>query len=119
MNSAVAMRQSFADLLTSLRSPKILLPNITAAAILAVMNITTAISVAALVFSSSLAPFLSTGIGLNLVVTAVGGVLVAAFSNYKAILARPRSGQAPIVSSLAAGIAIAQESPEISSKSMI
>ena len=98
------MRVQMASFVSSLRSPEILLPNITAAAILAVMNITTAISVGALVFSGPLSPFLSTGIGLFLIGTAVGGVLVAAGSGYKAIIAGPRSGQAPIIASMVAGI---------------
>lgn len=73
------------------------------------MNVTTAISVAALVFSGPLAAYLSVGIGLYLVGTAVGGVLVAAGSGFKAVIAGPRSGQAPIVASLAAGVALAMQ----------
>ncbi len=97
---------SLRSFLTSIMTPEILLPNITAAAILAIMNITTEISVAALVFSGPLAPYLSTGIGLFLVGTAVGGVLVAVGSSYKAVMAGPRSGQAPIFASLAAGVVL-------------
>lgn len=107
------MRAQMASFVSSLRSPEILLPNITAAAILAVMNITTAISVGALVFSGPLSPFLSIGIGLFLIGTAVGGVLVAAGSGYKAIIAGPRSGQAPIVASLVAGIALTMDAQPI------
>lgn len=99
-------RQALTSFFTALRSPEILLPNFTAAAILAIMNVTTAISIAALVFSGPLAPYLPTGIGLLLVSTAVGGLLVASFSGYKGIVAGPRSGQAPIVASLAAGVVL-------------
>ncbi len=95
--------------ITSIISPQILLPNATAAALLAVMNVTTAISVAALVFSGPLSPYLSTGIGLFLIGSAIGGVLVAAGSSYKAVIAGPRSGQAPIVASLVAAIALAMQ----------
>lgn len=107
------MRAPLNSFLTSLIKPEILLPNLVAAAVLAVMNVTTGISIAALVFSGPLATHLSTGIGLILVGTAVGGVLVAAFSGYKAIIAGPRSGQAPIVASLTAGVVLAmQDQPE-------
>ena len=101
--------QSITTYISSRGKPEILLPNLTAAAILAIMSITTEISVAALVFSGPLAPFLPTGIGLFLVGTALGGLLVAVFSSYKAVMAGPRSGQAPIFVSLAAGVAIAME----------
>ncbi len=77
------------------------------------MNVTTAISVAALVFSGPLAAYLSTGIGLYLVGSTVGGVLVAAFSGFKAVIAGPRSGQAPIVASLAAGVVLAMQGQPI------
>lgn len=107
------IQSPIASFLESLRSPKILLPNIIAAAVLAVMNISTALSVAALVFSGPMVAYMSTGIGLYLVGTVVGGILVAAASGYKAIIAGPRSGQAPIVASLVAGIVIAMEGQPI------
>jgi SulP family sulfate permease len=77
--------------------------------LLAVMNITTAISIAALVFSGPLAGSFGSGIGLLLWGTAFGGVLIAAGSGYKAVLAGPRSGQAPIVAAMVAGIALTME----------
>lgn len=98
-----------ASFLSSLTKPEILLPNLTVAAVLAAMNVTTAISIAALIFSGLLAPYLSNGIGLYLVGTAVGGVLVAAGSGYKGVIAGPRSGQAPIVAALAAGIVLSMD----------
>ncbi len=104
-----AEQSAMGSFLESLRRPDILLPNITAAAILAVMNVTTAISVVALVFSGVLAPHLSTGIGVYLIGTAIGGMLVAAGSGYKAVIAGPRSGQAPIVAALAAGIVLSMD----------
>ena len=49
------------------------------------------------------------GIGIFLIGSVLGGVLVAAGSGYKAVLAGPRSGQAPIVASMAAGIALTMQ----------
>ena len=66
-SSAVHNNGKFAQVamfLRSLSDPKILIPNLTAAVILAIMSITTEISVAALVFSGPLAPYLPTGIGM-------------------------------------------------------
>lgn len=82
----------------------ILLPNVTAAALMAVMNITMAFSLAALIFSGPLAPYLSTGIAIMLVGTAVGGALVAAGSSFKGILAAPRSAHAPVLAAMALAI---------------
>lgn len=105
---------AFGSLFEALRDPKILLPNFIAAALLSVMNITTAISVAALIFSGPLIASFGTGIGIFLIGSVIGGVLVAAGSGYKAVLAGPRSGQAPIIAGLAAGIAVTMQgqSPE-------
>lgn len=97
------------DFVESLTQPDILFPNLTAGILLAVMNITTAISIAALVFSGSLSSSFGTGIGLFLLSTLVGGVLIAAGSGHKAVMSGPRSGQAPIVASMAAGIVLAMQ----------
>ncbi len=95
--------QSF---VTSLRSPAILFPNLTAAALMAVMNVTIAISIAALIFSGPLAVYLSSGIATLLVGTVVGAVLIAGGSGFKGVIAAPRSGLAPILATLAAAIAV-------------
>jgi hypothetical protein len=108
-DEAPGLGREVANFFRSLTDPSILMPNLTAATLLAVMNITTAISVAALVFSGPLAPSLGSGIGLFLIGTAVGGLVIAAGSGYKAVLAGPRSGQAPIVAGLVAGIAVTME----------
>jgi SulP family sulfate permease len=108
-DEAPGLGREVANFFQSLTDPSILMPNLTAATLLAVMNITTAISVAALVFSGPLAPSLGSGIGLFLIGTAVGGLVIAAGSGYKAVLAGPRSGQAPIVAGLVAGIAVTME----------
>lgn len=91
MTTASPIASPVASFVESLRSPQILFPNLMAAALLAIMNVTTAISVAAPVFSGVLAPYLSTGIGLFLVGTAAGGALVAAGSGFKGVVAGPRS----------------------------
>lgn len=107
------MKNSFSSFIESISKPDILFPNVVAATVMAVMNVTTAISIGALVFSGSLAPHLSTGIGLYLVSTVVGGLMIAMLSGYKAVIAGPRSGQAPIVASLVAGIALTmQDQPD-------
>lgn len=100
-------RSIWHELALTLRNPNILFPNLMAGAILAVLSVTTAISVGALIFSGPLAPFLSMGIGLLLVGTTLGSIFVAVGGDYKAIFAGPRSGQAPVLASLAAGIVAA------------
>jgi sulfate permease, SulP family len=92
-----------------LLNPAILLPNLTAAVLLAVVKLTTAISLGALVFSGALSVYLPTAIGLFLVGTAIGGVLTAAGSGFKAVIAGPRSGQAPILATMATAIALSME----------
>lgn len=87
--------------------PHILFPNMMAGAVLAVLSITIAISVGALIFSGPLTPHLSKGIGLLLVGTTLGSIFVAIGGDYKAMFAVPRSGQAPVLASLAAGIVAA------------
>ncbi len=76
-----------------------------AAAVLAVLNVATAVSIGTLVFSGPLAPVVSIGIGAYLIATAVSGCLVPALSGYKAIIAGPRAGQSPIFAAMAAAIA--------------
>jgi len=95
--------------LSSILSAKFLLPNLMAATLISVMKITTAISIGALIFSGPLSPYLSTGIGLFLLGTAVGGALVAAGSGFRAVVSGPRSAQAPILAGMAAAIALAME----------
>ncbi|MBT5861265.1 MAG: cyclic nucleotide-binding domain-containing protein [Alphaproteobacteria bacterium] len=92
--------------LRSLTTPEILFPNLTAAVLIAVMNITLATSMGALVFSGDLAEHLSSGVALMLVGTAVGGVLIAALSGFKAVVSAPRSGLAPVFATMAAAVAI-------------
>ncbi|MCY0147035.1 SulP family inorganic anion transporter [Hoeflea sp. G2-23] len=98
--------QSF---VTSLSTPSILFRSLSAAAVLAVLNVATAVSIGTLVFSGPLTSFVSLGIGLFLVATAVTGFLVPATSGYKALLAGPRAGQSPIFAAMAATIALTMQ----------
>lgn len=79
--------------------------HISAAAVVALLNIATAVSLGTLVFSDTLAPAVSIGIGVYLIGMAVSGFLVPAFSGYNAIVAGPRGGQSPIFAAMAASIA--------------
>ena len=97
----------------SVTSPKILFSNLTAAAIIAILNITAAVSVGALVFSGPLSPYLATGIGLFLVGNALTAILLPIGSQYKANIASIRAGQAPIFAAIAASIAISMQGQPI------
>ena len=100
------MKAAIRSFIESITTPQIFLQNLTAGIILAIMAITTEISLAALVFSGPLAEYLPMGIGLFLVGTGIGGLFVAALSSVKAVQSGPRSGMAPIFASLGAGIAL-------------
>ncbi|SOE18572.1 SulP family sulfate permease [Hoeflea halophila] len=99
----------------SILSPKVLFSNLTAAIIIAILNITAAVSVGALVFSGELSPYLSTGIGLFLVGNAITALLLPIGSQYKANIASTRAGQAPIFAGIAAAIAVTMQDQPIES----
>lgn len=82
-------------------------PNLTAGFVIALLNIATALSIAALIFSGPLASHLSAGVGIFLVATLFSGLALPLFSDYKAILSGPRSAQAPVFAAMAASIATA------------
>lgn len=82
-----------ASFLSSITTPSILLRSMSAAAVLAVLNVATAVSIGTLVFSGPLTSFVSLGIGLFLIATVVTGFLIPATSGYKALVAGPRAGQ--------------------------
>ncbi len=105
-DSKTPKNRAFASFINSLTSPNILLPNLMAALILGVLNIATALAIGTLIFSGPLAPYQTMGIGLFLISTLVGGVLVPAASGYKAIASGPRSGQAPIFAAMAASVVV-------------
>jgi len=95
--------------IASILSPSILFRSLSAAAVLAVLNVATAVSIGTLVFSGPLSSFISLGIGLFLVATAVTGFLIPATSGYKALVAGPRAGQSPIFAAMAATIALTMQ----------
>ena len=96
------VRSFFNDLL----SPEVLWPNLIAATLMAMMNITLAISLGSLIFTGPLAEHRAVGIAIFLVGTAVGGVLVAAGSGFKGIIAGPRSAHAPILATMAVSLSV-------------
>jgi len=106
---STGFRSGLKAFVQSITSPKILFSNLTAAAIIAILNITGAVSVGALVFSGALSPYLSTGIGLFLVGNAVTAILLPIGSQYKANIASIRAGQAPIFAAIAASIALSMQ----------
>ena len=95
--------------LASLFTPGVLFQSMSAAAVMAVLNVATAVSIGTLVFSGPLSSFVSMGIGLFLVATAVAGFMIPATSGYKALLAGPRAGQSPIFAAMAATIALTMQ----------
>jgi len=103
----------FQSFVTSLLTPGILFRSLSAAAVLAVLNVATAVSIGTLVFSGALTPFVSLGIGLFLVATAFAGFMIPATSGYKALLAGPRAGQSPIFAAMAAAIALTMQGQPI------
>lgn len=98
-----------ASFLSSITTPSILLRSMSAAAVLAVLNVATAVSIGTLVFSGPLTSFVSLGIGLFLIATVVTGFLIPATSGYKALVAGPRAGQSPIFAAMAATIALTMQ----------
>lgn len=93
----------------SITTPRVLFSNLTTALIIAILNITGAVSVGALVFSGTLSPYLATGIGLFLVGNALTAILLPIGSQYKANIASIRTGQAPIFAGIAASIAVSMQ----------
>ena len=98
-----------ASFLSSITTPSIFLRSMSAAAVLAVLNVATAVSIGTLVFSGPLTSFVSLGIGLFLIATIVTGFLIPATSGYKALVAGPRAGQSPIFAAMAATIALTMQ----------
>jgi sulfate permease, SulP family len=105
----VPSETSAKSFLASLFAPDILFRSMSAAAVLAVLNVATAVSIGTLVFSGPLSSFVSMGIGLFLVATAVAGFMIPATSGYKALMAGPRAGQSPIFAAMAATIALTMQ----------
>ena len=95
---------AFRALVQSLTTPSILLPSVTVATVLAFLNTATALAIAALIFAGPLTPYLYMGIGLFLISSLVGGLLIPATSGCRAIRAGPRGPQAPIFAAMAVAL---------------
>lgn len=85
--------------------PNRLLSALTAGLITGVLAIVLNISYAALIFSDELSPYLPTGIGLALFSGVVIGFIVALFSSYPAVVAKPQDTVAAITALMAASVA--------------
>lgn len=82
-----------------------LFTNITAAAVLAVLNFTAALSIAKLVFTGPAAAFLPMAIGLFMLGNVIAPLIIPRLSADRGQLASIRTGQAPIFAGIGAGIA--------------
>ncbi len=82
-----------------------LLPNISAGLIIGLLQIFMALSFAALIFSGSLSPYVSQGIGLALMGTIVSGLIIAAFTSLPGTVGGSQGVPAAIMAVMAATIA--------------
>jgi SulP family sulfate permease len=85
--------------------PSNLLPSITAGLIATIVTISTEISLAALIFSGKLSPFLAGGIGLMLFGAFVMGIVVSLTTSLPGIVTIPQDTPAAILALVAASIA--------------
>ena len=81
-----------------------LISNILAGVLIAVMNVTVAISVAALMFANTRPEFLAPAIVVLLIGTVVMGLGGTLFSGFEGIICAPRSGLAPVFAAIVSGI---------------
>ncbi len=92
--------------------PGLLLPGLTAGFIAAIVSISIMISLAALIWSGPLHPFLGNGIGFLLFGAFVIGVIVAVTSSLPGVVAIPQDTPAAILALVAAGIAAAMKAAQ-------
>lgn len=85
-------------------SPRVLISNTMAGTLIAVINITVAISVAALIFAGARPEFFATGVTILLVGTVITGLGGTLASGFPGIIVAPRSGLAPVFAGLVAAI---------------
>jgi SulP family sulfate permease len=85
--------------------PRVLLPSITAGLIAAAISISLEISLAALIFSGDLTPFLAGGIGLMLFGAFVMGIVVALTTSLPGMIGFPQDTPAAILALVTASIA--------------
>ena len=83
---------------------KTIISNTLAGILIAVMNLTVAISVAALMFAGLPPEFLAPGIVVLLIGTVVVGLGGTLFSDYQGVICAPRSGLAPVFAAIVAGL---------------
>jgi len=83
---------------------KTIVSNTLAGILIAVMNLTVAISVAALMFAGLPPEFLAPGIVVLLIGTVVVGLGGTLFSDYQGVICAPRSGLAPVFAAIVAGL---------------
>ncbi len=92
--------------------PRLLLPSLTVGLLVSVMSIGTIVSLAALIFSGSLSPFLAGGIGLVLFGALVMGIAVALTTSLPGMIAIPQDTPAAILALVASGIALSMRSAQ-------
>ncbi|MEX0618834.1 MAG: SulP family inorganic anion transporter [Pseudohongiellaceae bacterium] len=86
-----------------------IISNVLAGVLVAVMNVTVAISVAALIFTNTSPDFLAPGIVVLLLGTLITGLGATLFSDFKGVISGPRSGLAPVFAAIVSGIFVFME----------
>ncbi len=84
--------------------PRQLLPSITAGVIVATIDVSMEISLAALIFSGSLSPFLGRGVGLMLFGVFVMGIVTALTASVPGLISCPQDTPVAILALVASGI---------------
>jgi len=90
--------------------PRVMIANVMAGGLIATINITVAISVAALMFNSTTPAYFATGVSILLVGTLILGLGGTLGSGFSGIIIAPRSGLAPVFAGLVTAV-IATMSP--------
>lgn len=81
-----------------------LLPEIIPSVVLGILNVTYAISLAALIFSGNLAVHLTSGVGIMLLTLTVGALLVALGSSLPGVVASPKGNICAVIALMAFAI---------------
>jgi len=93
---------------------KSVISNVMAGGLVAIINITVAISVAALMFSGTKPEYFATGVAILLLGTVICGLGGTLGSGFQGIIIAPRSGLAPVFAGLVASvIAVASDSGSV------
>lgn len=83
---------------------KVIISNVLAGILIGVMNITTAISVAALMFAETDPQYLAAGNVVLLIGTVVIGLSGTLASDFRGVICAPHSGLAPVFAAIVSGI---------------